>query len=1855
MKKLLMALVLLPLMALADTETVDGITWTYSICDGMSKIGPTNVNDEPIIGYDDWARAISAETAGMITIPSVLGGCPVTSIGDSALNGCCRIESVIIPSSVKRIGERAFYGCSGLNSVTIPPGVEDIGSEAFQGCRGLADDGGLVIVRGVLYDCFVTGSSAEIPLGVTRIGDFAFYGCSELTSVTIPSSVTSIGEGAFSCCSGLTSVVIPSSVTSIGGSAFCDCSGIRSLTILSSLPNVGVEAFHGCRGLADENGFVIVRGVLYDYFGTVTAVEIPSIVTCIGESAFECRSELMSVAISSSVTNIGAWAFTECSGLTSVTIPFGVTSIGQGAFSWCDGLKSVTIPPTVTSIGEWAFIDCYRIGTIIVGIGDSSRVSGLLEGGDFYASAEMFVEQKLEGGSSAENERYATVTLDALGGSVPSGTMVVQIGTAIGSLPTATRSGYTFDGWYTAASGGTKVTAAATVTGNMTLYAHWAKSAVNYTVTFNANGGSCSTSSKSYVGGSTLGMLPTATRSGYTFDGWYTAASGGTKVLASTTVTGSMTLYAHWKIVVDKDKVQNEWYASYSDHAVPSWVMVGGDQVYVDEVSFPYVFPSSGAVLNRTQGGYRVDLKGVLLKPGPWTSNVIDADGDLSIYLENENVIEGRVQLSGRGGVLDPLPSSHRLLIYGPGKLTILGESDGMNSAIGAVDSVSIMAGATVSIYGERTGIGTGDILISGSMVGVYGSSYRAIECNNLRILAGVFSMQTTHQGIYAKGDVVIDASIVNAFTPQICVYSGNFYASNSYLALAATSLDDSLSSHSVLLSTEVSFNQCVAKIIGFASIYECDSWMTRITDACGINANQVAFGDGDYYIGLKAKGFVGSEDNQYTTSGILADSFLMMGGNVRVCSPGISAISVARPIFMAGEMDVMSGMLEIQDKFDTTEMFKFDAGIVAGYTATIGAGIFDASTASVDFYTQVFLDALSNGLLENIEGKASSSITFGNGFYVQMGGTVLAKGSAHGILTYKYPAIINGGSCRAEFQLYEAGGHYYETSPVFVEGETVNQNLKCVEYAVSGASKYDKIARSWDGVLPSYYGTQSLYADEGGKLYFWVPESWVVTSVFTITFDAQGGDVVENARTAKSGNAIGGLPTPTRSKYKFLGWYTSTEGGTKISSATKVTADVTYYAHWQYDGQSRVDVKVTAGCANMGTVSGGKSAKGGTKLTLKATAKKGYVFAGWYRDAAGEKPVEGVADYRSPSYTYVVGEDDATFFAKFIPVDEDWVGVWCQPQDEYVRGGEIAPLAVVVDSASLATVKVTGLPTGLKFTAKAMTLKATNNRAAVDLPANTIYGTPTKSGIYTATITVTTAGKKSETYKVDFVVRGDGEYLVDVMGIDGADYPDNGSDTQHAIQWGKMSGYGVFKPNKTATLKATANKGYVFAGWFSEVACVCEGGAEDDGCIYTPAEGSVDYRSTSFPVKVGYEDVLYYARFVRAEDDDKLWANVEDAYYLNGAWSLKLDIESMSLPTVTVKGLPSGLKFNSKTLTISGTPTKPGTYSITLSLKNKTIKKAKTQSFVLYVANIESPYLKGINYANDAYVYRVGTSMEFDIGSCATDGYSVTGVNGLPSGLKFDKKTGFITGVPTKAGPKTVTITLKNGKLTSSATITFNVDAIDTWAYGTFNGGGEAGVLTLTVGNTGKISGKWMTVDGTWTLSAKSYESYDEDEQGCYRSLVAAKCGAQTAHFWLDAYDGRVDIYEYLPTLCGYGPLVATAKRNAWKEVPWKALAAQMKGGRLALTDEVSLKIGTAGAVTATGRFVTGQNARGEDIVYSVSCSTVLVPVEEDVFKLYLCFPKKDGKFDGMALQEVLEWSGRELAIGCAACREGF
>ena len=68
------------------------------------------------------------------------------------------------------------------------------------------------------------------------------------------------------------------------------------------------------------------------------------------------------------------------------------------------------------------------------------------------------------------------------------------------------------------------------------------------TVPLNAEGGSVSTNTIAATQGQPIGTLPTPTKTGFDFDGWFTAAEGGTEVTAETIVTEDMTIYAHWEI-----------------------------------------------------------------------------------------------------------------------------------------------------------------------------------------------------------------------------------------------------------------------------------------------------------------------------------------------------------------------------------------------------------------------------------------------------------------------------------------------------------------------------------------------------------------------------------------------------------------------------------------------------------------------------------------------------------------------------------------------------------------------------------------------------------------------------------------------------------------------------------------------------------------------------------------------------------------------------------------------------------------------------------------------------------------------------------------------------------------------------------------------------------------------------------------------------------------------------------------------------------------------------------------------------------------------------------------------------------
>ena len=146
-----------------------------------------------------------------------------------------------------------------------------------------------------------------------------------------------------------------------------------------------------------------------------------------------------------------------------------------------------------------------------------------------------------------------TLTINANGGTYSGTTSQSMYYGSTKTLSVPVKTGYNFASW-TATSGTVSGNNFTIGNGNATVTANYTPK--TFSVTFNPNGGTTSTKSKTVTYNSTYGTVPTPTRSGYIFLGWFTTASAGTQVTSSTkvTITGNQTLYAHWK---KEDPVKN--------------------------------------------------------------------------------------------------------------------------------------------------------------------------------------------------------------------------------------------------------------------------------------------------------------------------------------------------------------------------------------------------------------------------------------------------------------------------------------------------------------------------------------------------------------------------------------------------------------------------------------------------------------------------------------------------------------------------------------------------------------------------------------------------------------------------------------------------------------------------------------------------------------------------------------------------------------------------------------------------------------------------------------------------------------------------------------------------------------------------------------------------------------------------------------------------------------------------------------------------------------------------------------------------------------------------------------------------
>ena len=115
-----------------------------------------------------------------------------------------------------------------------------------------------------------------------------------------------------------------------------------------------------------SSDFVISEaGILTEYKGTDSVVEIPDGVIAIAERVFSNNSSIKEVVLPNTLEEIGYYAFSECENLMKVTFSDSIKEIKIGAFCNCTSLENIEFPKKIEKIGGSAFRGCTKLTKVV--------------------------------------------------------------------------------------------------------------------------------------------------------------------------------------------------------------------------------------------------------------------------------------------------------------------------------------------------------------------------------------------------------------------------------------------------------------------------------------------------------------------------------------------------------------------------------------------------------------------------------------------------------------------------------------------------------------------------------------------------------------------------------------------------------------------------------------------------------------------------------------------------------------------------------------------------------------------------------------------------------------------------------------------------------------------------------------------------------------------------------------------------------------------------------------------------------------------------------------------------------------------------------------------------------------------------------------------------------------------------------------------------------------------------------------------------------------------------------------------------------------------------------------------------
>lgn len=803
-----------------------------------------------------------------------------------------------------------------------------------------------------------------------------------------------------------------------------------------------------------------------------------------------------------------------------------------------------------------------------------------------------------------------TLSFDADGGSVSPESKTVTYDASF-TLPTPTKSGYTFAGWFS----GTKQYTAGTWkdTSNITLKAHWTANTYtvtyddtqatrnNVVVTFNYNYSGSTSTTVTLTNGQKLNYPTNPTRSGYVFAGWYTNSSCTTAYNFSGTITADMTLYANWKTCTITNNSTYSWSSSggvltstnkgnssSSTYRITATMPVTINFSYKtsSESGYDYLYiKKNGSQLKSCSGSTSYVSYSVTLNTGDYLE---------FIYSKDSSSSDG----SDCAYIKDLTYTSN--VSYTSTATASCSTVTGYEYANGETASTTVTFGSSHTLPAlTRTGY---------SFLGWYNGTTK-VESGNWSIASNVTLTPKWQAGgntitLDANGGSVtpnsIPVSYDQVYTLPTPTWTGHTFAgwyngSTQYSSGTWTGLSDiTLTARWTTNDYSITFDD-VAEINSTATI-------TYNYNYSGSTSSTVTLTNGQTL----------SRPTNPTRSGYVFTGWYTNSS----CTTRYEFTDT-----ITGDMTLYAGWQDMSMSYVYTEV-QIDP---TDYTSSSDYYSVSTSSTSSSYKKHIYLVAEETGT-HYIYWKNTNSYSY-YGYYLQIynltTGTTIRSSSNTYSTSYQSSSFTCSKGDVIVISLYRYNTSYSSYAYFYFDGfdspaaSTAKASLPTGGYEYKNNSTYiDSVDYGANYTLP--VPTRTGYTFGG-----WYNGSakvengtWNIASnvtltakwtanTYTVNFNANGGSVSPTSKTATYDSSFS-LPTPTWDGHTFSGWY---NGSTKVTSGTwKYTTGMTLTAHWD-----AVDYTISY------TMNGGTNNSSNPStytvndsFTLKEPTKAGYTFTGW-------------------------------------------------------------------------------------------------------------------------------------------------------------------------------------------------------------------------------------------------------------------------------------------------------------------------------------------------------------------------------------------------------------------------------------------------------------------------------------------------------------------------------------------------------------------------------------------------------------------------------------------------------------------